>query len=188
MDSRFATTCAIAAPLLAALCGASPTQAQTTLQPPFMSYAAKFVCGVQKTDADVVKGDYATAINIHNPQAIATVAFVKKAVVAFAERSTAQGPISPQRGESLKPDAAMFVDCTDIRRLFSGTALPTHIEGFVVIEVPPQAAGGNSFLQLDVVGKYTVRHENSAVAGADPTAADANGIDIEPVTGKLITQ
>jgi hypothetical protein len=153
-----------------------------------MSYAAKFVCGALKTDTDVVKGVYATAVNIHNPQATQTVGFFKKAVVAFAESSTTQGPISAFRSESLKPDAAMFVDCTDIRNLFPGVVLPAHIEGFVVLEVPPPAVGNNTFPQLDVIAKYTVRHENSAVAGTDPTTADANGIAIVPVTPKLITQ
>ena len=154
-------------------------------RPPFTSYAAKFVCGLQATDADVVRGIYATAINIHNPQATIAVPFFKKAVIALPERSSTRGQISPFRTETLKPDEAFEVDCTDIRSLFPGVALPKHIEGFVVMEVPAPANGGQPPL-LDVIGKYSVRHTNTT--GTDTTISDANGVDVVVYSGKSITQ
>ena len=62
--------------------------------PPFMSYAAKFVCGVQTNDVDVVRGVYATTINVHNPQATISVTYFKKTVIALPESSKARGQIS----------------------------------------------------------------------------------------------
>src|SRR5262245_7180962 len=107
-------------------------------QTPFASYAAKFVCGPLGTDADVVKGRYATTINVHNPQVGLDVQFCKKAVIALPERSANFGPISQVVLDTLPPDRAMGVDCTDIIGLFPVGFLPFHIEGFVVIEVPSQ--------------------------------------------------
>ena len=59
------------------------------------------------------------------------------------------------------------------------------IDGFVVIEVPAQAAAG-FFPLLDVIGKYTVRHENTN--GNDPTISDANSRNVVPVTPKKVTK
>jgi len=83
------------------------------------------------------------------------------------------------------PDQALGVDCNDIRSLFPGIVLPAEIDGFVVIEVPSQAATG-FFPLLDVIGKYTVRHEDTR--GSDPTISDANSLNVVPVTAKKITK
>jgi hypothetical protein len=149
-----------------------------------LSYAAKFVCGPLGTDQDVVKGVYATTINIHNPQFMA-IPFMKKAVVALAERSTTPGQISQKWPEQLAPDAAMGVDCRDIRELFV-PPIPTtkHFEGFLVIEVPPTPQGAH--LELDVVGKYTARHRTGAGGLADVTT-DVESIDVVPYTGRLVS-
>jgi hypothetical protein len=185
-DTRSTHLLASAAAVAVALAATSASAQVVPPNPPFVSYAAKFVCGVQKTDADVVRGVYASTINLHNPQAQLPVRFFKKAVIALPERSDVSGPIAPGVFDTLKPDQAMGVDCTDIRSLFPPPiVLPPHIEGFVVIEVIAPT-GTQNFPLLDVVGKYTVRHENTAAA--DKTISDANGIDVVPVTGKLITQ
>jgi hypothetical protein len=176
---------AIFAAIALSLPGIPPAHAQVTPpNPPFMSYAAKFVCGTQTKDLDVVRGIYASAINVHNPQAKLTLTLYKKAVVAFPERSSV-GPVSAFAQDILQPDQAIGVDCTDIRNLFGSTTLPTHIEGFLVIEIPAPN-GQASAPQLDVIGKYTVRHTNTT--GTDASISDANGIDVVPYTGKFITQ
>jgi hypothetical protein len=180
--------------LLAAVLGAlvvtTSVQAQVPPPPPpFASYAAKFVCGRQDVDTDVVKGRYATTINVHNPQATIPVQFFKKAVIALPERSPNFGPISRGVQESLPPDFAMGIDCTDIISLFPAGSLPTHIEGFVVIEVPPQGVGAAPVIPLlDVVAKYTARHRTTAVAGSDPVATDVETLEILPITPQQITQ
>jgi hypothetical protein len=172
---------------IAIIAAVTPARAQVVPpKPPFVSYAAKFVCGPQKADADVVRGVYASTINLHNPQAQLPVTFFKKAAIALPERSQTLGPIAPGVFDTLKPDQAMGVDCTDIRSLFPPTVtLDAHIEGFLVIEVVAPT-GSQNFPLLDVVGKYSVRHQNTT--GADKTISDANGIDVVPVEGKLITQ
>ena len=143
--------------------------------PPFHSYAAKFSCGTAADDADVVRGTYATSINIHNPQSQTAVTFFKKVVTAPEEGGPSVSRIvvlSPN--EVLKPDRAEQVDCPLIVKALQVSG---HIEGFVVIEVPPQPAGttGTPPPFLDVVGKYTAR-------------AGAQGFDVVVYLPKLITR
>ena len=119
--------------------------------PPYLNYSAKFTCGTETTGAgdDVVDGNYATSINIHNPQAGVLVPFVKKIVVAHREGTDFVDPILLQA--ALQPDQADFVDC-----IFISSVLPTtlpYIEGFVVLEVPPLPTAPQPV--LDVVAKYT---------------------------------
>ena len=113
-------------------------------------YAAKFACveevGPPESDlgSPVVPGQYRTAINVHNPQRD-DITIVKKAVVAFAERTERSGLVSDQRREHrLPPDDALSIDCFDIRELLGG-GQPVG-DGFVVIE---------SRFPLDVVAVYT---------------------------------
>lgn len=150
-------------------------------------YSAKFSCGPSTesdTTMDVVKGMYATAINIHNPN-VATVAFKKMAVIALAERKGV-GSISTIVNEDLMGDRAMYVDCKDIRSLFPVTVtLPAHIEGFLVISVP---YSGTTAVELDVWAKYTARHNKSAVSGADPVNTDVESINVVEVRGKKINK
>ena len=149
--------------------------AAQSLPPPFHSYAAKFSCGTIGDDADVVRGTYATSINIHNPQSQTAVTFFKKVVTAPEE---GQGPgkiavLSGPNLDVLRPDQAQRVDCPLIVKALQ---LSGHIEGFVVIEVPPQPAGTTGTPPfLDVVGKYTAR-------------AGAQGFDVVVYLPKLITR
>jgi len=145
--------------------------AAAQLAPPFNSYAAKFSCGTATVDADVVKGTYATSINIHNQT---SVAFFKKVVTAPEE---GQGPgkivvLSGPNLDVLTPDQAQQVDCPLIVKALQASG---HIEGFVVIEVSPQPAGTTTPPALDVVGKYTAR-------------AGASGFDVVVYSPKLITR
>ena len=129
--------------------------AAQSLTPPFNSYAAKFSCGTTTEDADVVRGTYATSINIHNPQAQLPVTFFKKVVTAPEEGHGAGRIVVLQPSEVLRPDRAQQVDCPLIVSALQATG---HIEGFVVIEVAPQPAGTTGTPPfLDVVGKYTAR-------------------------------
>ena len=148
-------TCA--AMLLGGVIMAGTSSAQS-LTPPYQSYSAKFSCGPQAADRDVVMGTYATSINIHNPQSRQTVVFFKKVVIANEEGSALGGIFVLNPNEALPPDLAQPVDCPVIYR---ATRIPptTHIEGFVVIQVPANADGIAP--PLDVVGKYTSRTPNA---------------------------
>ena len=137
--------------------------AAAQLAPPFNSYAAKFSCGTATVDADVVKGTYATSINIHNPQSQTSVAFFKKVVTAPEE---GQGPgkivvLSGPNLDVLTPDQAQQVDCPLIVKALQASG---HIEGFVVIDITNFSYGNAS---LDVVGKYTARSSTGQVSGLD---------------------
>jgi len=150
--------------------------AQVPLQPPFSSYAAKFTCGpVAKLDSDVVVGTYATAINIHNPQALTSVSFIKKIVLAN-EEGAASGRIVV-KSDKLGPDIAERVDCLLIYRLLD-VSPATHIEGFVILEIPPVpgTTGAGFIPQLDVVGVYSARGASGEVTGLDVVTYQPKGI------------
>lgn len=130
---------------------------------PFV-YAAKFICGSFGTaqtpptaEGPVEPGNYATAINIHNPHPDNTVSFTKKAVLLFSVIEKDVGPETPRHPSlpvvqaELPPDWGMEIDGPDIRDvlLHQGPPAPAFIKGWVVIESPE--------FPLDVVAVYTVQ-------------------------------
>ena len=148
--------------------------AAQSLPAPYNSYAVKFSCGTATVDADVVRGTYATSVNIHNPQSQTAVAFFKKVVTAPEEGGASRIVVlSGSTLDVLKPDQAERVDCPLIVKALQLTG---HIEGFVVIEVPRQPAGSTAAPPpLDVVAKYTAR-------------GGASGFDVVVYSSKLITR
>ena len=152
----------------------TPTRPPTTTPWPIEAppgrpvYSAKFLCGFQADgsvpvdpskpvsalpqEPPVMPGNYATEINIHNPQDN-SVAFVKKAVLSgFTPRAAPsfEEPFPPGAlfPAVLEPDWALEIDCPDIVGLLGATVPPgaTFIKGFVVILSPQE---------LDVVAVYT---------------------------------
>jgi hypothetical protein len=130
---------------------------------PFV-YAAKFICGSfgseqtpPAAEGPVEPGNYATAINIHNPSPRNTVGFTKKAVLLFSvaekdvDPETPRHPSLPPVRAELQPDWGMEIDGPDIRDvlLHQGPPAPAFIKGWVVIE--------SSEFPLDVVAVYTVQ-------------------------------
>ena len=160
----------------------------------WLSYAAKFVCGVQTgvpTEQPVVNGKYRTVVNIHNPHylmdvtgAPAPAVFFKKVVLALPQ---GQIPVRPScvQFESLNADHALAVDCSNIRQLFtlSGIAVPIPFDGFVVLEVPPQTINEEA-PDLDVTAVYTARHRPGL--SADVADYDVQTIEVEQVTPRRI--
>jgi len=148
--------------------------AKAQLKPPYLEYAAKFTCGQETVESDdVVRGVYASSINIHNPQAEIAVNFVKKIVVANRE-DTEIGRIVVLR-DILKQDQADRVDCLFIDKALQLTPA-AYVEGYVVIEVPPVSTGKVQPV-LDVTAKYTARPANGSVSTAS----------VVPILGKSIT-
>jgi hypothetical protein len=99
-------------------------------------------------------GNYATAVNIHNPSPVYTVTIYAKAVQDG-------GTPSAFRSFTMAPDYAREVDCTDIYTLLDHTA-PNYTatpftKGFVVFFAngAPSPTAGPLPLPLDVVGVYT---------------------------------
>lgn len=138
-------------------------------------YSAKFICGMQKvtplfkppSEPPVKPGNYATAINIHNPNDY-WVGLHKKTVLAPQEPK--QGQPGDWVAFELGPDSAFEIDCPDIIKLLGHTvanaADKDFLKGFVVIASPNE---------LDVVGVYT--------AGSK---ALVNSIDVEEIDSRII--
>jgi hypothetical protein len=144
-------------------------------------YAAKFVCGPSAGPDPVVAGDYATSINVHNPNGF-DVYFKKKVVLANSEGEDF-GAISAWRYEPVPPGGAFEIDCTDIRSFFlQPPPLPAFIKGFVVIETQNDPGGLGSSGELDVVPVYSVRR----ITGA-PNNGYGNDLDVLRVTKKVKT-
>ena len=151
-----------------------PTQGTVT-----NSYAAKFICGVQKDASiqavpDAQAGHYSTKVNVHNNTGI-TINFRKKII----QLKGGQVPIEPQfkTFEALKPDWAMEVVCRDIYKHLNIAippdvdVIPPYIEGFVILEVYFTTVPSSPPVDpLDVAAIYTYR--------AEPAGTDAVAIDV----------
>ena len=162
------------------------------------SYAAKFVCGYQSpfppagttlVGEPVVKpGNYATEINIHNPQ-YREVKLYKK-VLLLADARDPQLPRIVREPESvgpvvtdtliLKPDYATLDDCN---RIYAWTT-PT---GGLPVFPPPLLTGYLVILsrtELDVDVVYTAVAPGATQTA--PTPPTGISIDEERVTGKRV--
>lgn len=158
--------------LVSLLVRPAPGTAQEISPEPYAryQYAVKFVCGTSdENPLQVVKGTYASAVNVHNPSLSQSVTFIKKVAVAFSEQRP--GPITPWFKAYLEPDQAFEIDCPDVRKLLSATPTPTpipaFIKGFVVILTP---------MPLDVTAVYTAR----------PTDGQVSTMDIEVVEPRVM--
>lgn len=159
----------------------SPVEAQTSPVPTTITntYAAKFICGVQRDGSlkavpDAQAGHYSTKINVHNNTGI-DIKFRKKVI----QLKGGQVPTPPAFAvfESLKSDYAMEVVCRDIYGHLNipippdVDVIPPYIEGFVIFEVAftpvPTDVPDDP---LDVEGIYTYR--------AEPVGTDAVAIDV----------
>ena len=149
-------------------------------------YAVKFLCGELAANPDrregpVKPGNYATAINIHNPNP-RDVKFRKKAVLLFDPTNPPlpeePKPPGPEFNATLLPNWGLDIDCNDIRTvLLAGIAPPgtdVFIKGWVVIRVPTLAP-------LDVVVAYTAH-------GIDANFAPVGfSLQVLPVEPKNVT-
>jgi hypothetical protein len=144
------------------------------------TYAAKFICGVQKDPSTIIvpdaqAGHYSSKINVHNNTGIG-IKFRKKII----RLKGGQQPTPPawMKLEGLNPDWAMEVVCRDIYNHLGipiwpqVDAEPPYIEGFVIFEVyfPNPIPASIPFDPLDVEGIYTYR--------AEPAGTDAVSIDL----------
>ena len=149
------------------------------------TYAAKFICGVQKDPSiklvpDAQAGHYSTKINVHNNTGI-DIKFRKKII----QLKGGQVPTPPAwiKFESLRSDWAMEVVCRDIYGHLGipippdADVIPPYIEGFVIFEVAFTPLPSNvPDDPLDVEGIYTYR--------AEPAGTDAVSIDVEVFPAK----
>lgn len=150
------------------------------------SYAAKFVCGLMPQDGVILDpqqavsafprelplkpANYATDINVHNPQVKGTILWKKAVLSGWV--GTIANTVPPQVRTSeaeqvfpggkylvvqLPPDGAFSADCADIVKVLQPPGQPpfaSFITGFVVI---------NSPVQLDVTAVYTSERQDAPV-------------------------
>lgn len=115
--------------------------------------------------AQVVRGLYATAINVHNPALAprtgeANVAvFAKSVAIAFPGQVA--GPVSRFERAILEPNHAFEIDCEEIAEKFQTPdttgpgGFPVFLKGFVQIMSP---------VELDVTAVYTARPLDAGVS------------------------
>ena len=134
--------------------------------PYLFQYAAKFVCIQNNPDtsiatASLLRGDYKTVVNVHNPNDRAVRIRTKVALGA-------KDFISRFASASLDPDELKRFACNEINNhKFKASLIQGATEGFLVIE---------STDSLDVVAVYT----------AGPLRGDVASIDVEQVRERPI--
>ncbi len=165
--------------------------AATPIQlPQRWSYAAKFVCGFSPAtsgssvpkEPPVKRGNYATVVNIHNPNA-GDVMLLKKVALAGPETYPNSVIVPPTKRyrDVLHSDHTMSVDCAEIVNLLVQNGTPpagTFIEGFLVIDALGSATTPVPTLpQLDIVTVTTT--------AIDPNSP-VNSHQIHTVEGKQL--
>jgi hypothetical protein len=132
-------------------------------------------------------GNYATAIDIHNPSPVLTVTLYAKAVEDG-------GTPSAFSSVTLAPDNAREIDCTDILSTLLGLSAPNYTttaftKGFVVLFArgSTSLAAAPVLLPLDVVGVYTaeppsVQIPPAAGTGTGPIQTQIPGITLQMLT------
>ncbi|NEP09173.1 MAG: hypothetical protein F6K14_02790 [Symploca sp. SIO2C1] len=136
-------------------------------------YSAKLICGKQKktNDMRLARGFYTTAINVHNPDR-ENVQFFKKLALTYPPKEQKPGQVFPIALDSLAPDEALAVDCTNIlQEVFDGKFPEPYIKGFVVIQSPKS---------LDVSAVYT-----TASLNWKGKASKQSGIDVEQIRERV---
>ncbi|HET7699066.1 MAG TPA: hypothetical protein VFK57_25330 [Vicinamibacterales bacterium] len=108
-------------------------------------YAAKLVCGVQRSRSDLrlARGAYRTIVNIRNPGPD-PLTITKELVLVRDQR---QGEVLPFSEDELAPTAGLVADCEDIMRRVFGSSLPTpFVDAWLVVR---------SRQRLDVTSVHT---------------------------------
>lgn len=146
-----------------------PTQVTNT-------YAAKFICGVQKDGGindmpDAQPGRYSSKINVHNNTGV-LVKFRKK-IILLKGGQVAIDPQAKLMHDGLKSDQAMEVVCKNIyEHLHIQFNPPPYIEGFVIFEVlQPFHTTAAPPDPLDVEGIYTYKGDMPGTTGSGVSIA-----------------
>ena len=136
------------------------------------SYAAQFTCGLDPAGkfARIVPGQYATAVNVHNPSGRDVVVRQRLALTfPDAQFGSAREPglVSDWLTSDVGQGEAIEIDCGEVpSEFFPGDVFPPYIQGFLVIE---------SASPRDVTAVYTA-------ASVDETGEmEVRSIDVESV-------
>ncbi len=139
---------------------------------PRIGYAAKMLCGVQKGEQrhGVVPGEYATSVNLYNPNGD-PVDFLKELALTYPPEKEAAGDVMAIARERLQPGEALAVDCEDIRtEVFPDGYPASYIEGFIVVR---------SEQALKVTALYTSAEPGDGKGAERPSSQ--RGLDVEQI-------
>lgn len=143
-------------------------------------YVAQFTCGLnEESDERAVRGQYATAINIHNPHP-EEVILRKHVALTFPPEVQAAGAVSGTIMENLDGSSALQVDCGEILDgEFDFTEAPStdYVQGFVVVE---------SRQPLDVSATYTATGDDGGQASVDAETIAERAVTRPADSAKLI--
>lgn len=132
-------------------------------------YMAKFVCGYQaagSAETEVKPGNYLTAVNIANPEAV-RIDGLERVLVGYAE-GTAAPPVLPARSISVRRLRTLEITCADIWAMagvLPGTFLIGHLH-----------LGFDTPMPVSVV--YTSQTNNAGPTQA-PNAGAGISIEVE---------
>ncbi len=138
-----------------------------------VQYSIKFVCGwlppVPPQDDQFLKpGDYATAINIHNPNTSGVVRGAKRVALHY-RMGTTPPPVITNFAFTVANRRVLEIDCQDIW-FMAGVPSGTFLKGMVHVGLDEE---------LPIAAVYTSQTHNNDLTGPDPGAG--HSIDVEYV-------
>ena len=146
-----------------------PASAKSKQAPEWFQYVVSYTCGGNAGDAlRVVRGEYATAVNLYNASG-SEIVIHKSLALVYPPTAQAPGEVSDPIEDILAASTALQIDCLEIRNEFFFANPPPvtdHVQGFLVIE---------SDRPLHVEAVYTA-------AGSDGEAS----IDVERIAERRV--
>ncbi len=121
----------------AILVAAGPVTAKEKPTSEWFQYVVNYTCGANVGDAlRVVRGEYATAVNLYNASG-AEIVIHKHLALVYPPTAQAPGEVSDPIEDILAAGTALQIDCLELRNefFFPNPPLVTdHVQGFLVIE------------------------------------------------------
>lgn len=165
----FRVALALAGALIFAAAPASAKEKTPKPGAEWFQYVVSYTCGGNTGEAlRIVRGEYATAVNIYNAGAAEAV-FRKHVALVYPPNSQTAGEVSDPIEDVLPSGSALQVDCLELRNEFLFPTPPPntqHVQGFLVIE---------SRLPLEVEAVYSA-------AGSEGEAS----IDVERIAERRV--
>jgi hypothetical protein len=141
-------------------------------------YVVKFVCGTASEGFRVVPGNYATSVNIYNPNG-GDIVLNKNIALTFPPSEQAAGSVSDVIMDILPSNAALQVDCEEIPSAFTfqeDAPGEAYTEGFLIL----QATG-----RLNVSAVYTATESSNGSVSVDVEQIQGAKVRVRADAGKL---
>lgn len=141
----------------------------------FHQYAVPFTCGANALDdARVVPGDYAVAVDMHNPNDVEST-ITQTVALTFPPGGMAAGEVSNARQDVLAPGAAMQVSCAELMGAeftFQGNPQASpYLQGMLIIEA---------------LGPLSVSRTQTATGATGEVSVHVDAIEPRTVSRKVL--